>query len=201
MKGSKEGVKRYIYGVAYNSGGKHKSTEGNVTTPSYSVWFDMIRRCYSKDFHKERPHHKDCTVCEEWLDFQNFAEWYKSQPFTGRGTQLDKDILVKGNTIYSPETCIVVPKDINMFFVHAKKKSSGLPLGVRKITNYDGYQVSVSNRGVNTYVGSSKTIEGAFLIYKTKKEAYAKSLAMQYKDQLCPRAFKAIMEWEVHIDD
>ena len=201
LKVSKKDVSRYIYGVGYNSGGVYKSRVGGIKTYAYTVWYDMIRRCYSKAFHVERPSHENCTVYHAWLDFQVFAEWYESQPFTGEGTQLDKDILVKGNSFYSPDTCLVVPKEINMLFVRNKNKSSGLPHGVRRVTNSEYYQVNVSNKGVNTYIGSSRTVEGAFLLYKREKESHVKNIANQYKDQIDPRAYNALMSWEVNIDE
>lgn len=72
----------------------------------------MIKRCYA---HLESSRHKtytECEVCEEWQNFQNFAEWYDENYFNG--CHIDKDIKIKGNKIYSPETCIMVTRSENM---------------------------------------------------------------------------------------
>lgn len=77
-------------------------------------WCRMIRRCYSDNLHKQHPTYSDCSVCEDWLFFSNFAEWFDKHHV--EGWELDKDILVSGNRTYSPETCCFVPHEINVLF-------------------------------------------------------------------------------------
>ena len=61
----------------------------------------------------------DCSVYEGWHNFQNFAKWYEDNYYEIEEEQmhLDKDILVKGNKVYSPDTCVFVPETINGLFV------------------------------------------------------------------------------------
>ena len=62
------------------------------------------------------------TVCEEWLYYPNFVDWVHSQEnfnfwASDKNTQIDKDILSDAKSkIYSPETCLLVPKCINEIF-------------------------------------------------------------------------------------
>ena len=71
-----------------------------------------------------------CTVCEEWLNYSNFKVWYDQNRIKGMALDLDKDILFKGNKVYSPETCCFVPHAINTLFLNGKKNRGDLPLGV-----------------------------------------------------------------------
>lgn len=43
---------------------------------AYSLWASMLERAYCKKYHKKRPTYENVIVCGEWLNFQNFAEWY-----------------------------------------------------------------------------------------------------------------------------
>jgi hypothetical protein len=103
-----------VYGVGYLGVGKFKAHIGVKSTKMYKVWSGMLERCYSEKYHIKKPTYKDCSVDERWHNFQVFAEWHKKN--YKEGFELDKDILVKGNKIYSPETCCFVPQKINEVF-------------------------------------------------------------------------------------
>lgn len=90
------------YGVGYIGYGHYDSTH-----KSYSIWAAMLQRCYSG----ENKAYDDCTVCDKWLNFQDFAEWFDKHHV--EGYHLDKDIKVKGNRIYSPDTCMFVTPEAN----------------------------------------------------------------------------------------
>lgn len=106
-----------------------KGTKGGVSR-EYKVWSSMMERCYSKSFMLKRNSYKDCTVCKEWHNFQNFAKWCnEQQDFDKDGYQLDKDLKVLGNKIYSPTTCLFVTCEVNNFLV-GLYPSGELPLGV-----------------------------------------------------------------------
>ena len=192
---------KLIYGVGFNSGGTYKTRKDGIKLYSYLVWYNMIRRCYSEEFQKVRGSHKGCSVCDDWHNYQVFAKWYNEQPFTGSGSQLDKDLLIAGNKVYSPEGCSVVPQEINKLISINRSKKSGLPKGVRAVTGNDYYQVNVGVAGKNNYVGCRKTISEAFALYKEAKEKYIKEVANKYKDQIDSRAYEALMKYEVNIDD
>ena len=71
--------------------------------PFYIKWRNMIERCYSPLWHKRYPSYIGCSVCPEWRYFSKFRFWMSTQKW--KGMELDKDILVKGNRVYSPDTC------------------------------------------------------------------------------------------------
>lgn len=110
-----------VYGKGYIGEGEYKSG-----TYIYYVWKDMLKRCYKNP----TPAYKDCEVCDEWLNFQNFAKWYNNNYYDiDEVLNLDKDIL-GNNKIYSPENCLIVPKRINSFFIKQKNKIYNLPSGI-----------------------------------------------------------------------
>lgn len=111
------------YGVGYIGEGKYKPLENEKPTRSYSTWQHMLMRCYSEEYQIKKPSYVDCSVCNEWHNFQNFAEWYEENYYeiSGEKMQLDKDILFKGNKIYSPDTCIFVPIKVNAVFKSSTK--------------------------------------------------------------------------------
>jgi len=105
-----------VYGVGYIGDGDFTSIH-----IAHTYWCNMLKRCYSHSDQKRRPTYIGCTVCEEWCNFQNFAKWYYNNYPTGRvGYHLDKDIKVKGNRVYSPETCMFVSGKENSVEAFAK---------------------------------------------------------------------------------
>jgi len=93
--------------------------------PFYSIWSHMLERCYSKNKYRT---YEGVSVCDEWLVFSNFRKWMIEQPW--EGMQLDKDILVKGNKLYSQETCVFVPSRINSLLLDSRATRGEYPIGV-----------------------------------------------------------------------
>ena len=98
-----------VYGVGTHGEGVFRKRTHKLL---YRKWSDMLMRCYSEKYLTKYPTYGGCSVCEEWLNFQVFAVW--AQENCVEGYELDKDIKVKGNKIYSPETCLFVSKQDNM---------------------------------------------------------------------------------------
>ena len=91
----------------------------------------MIRRCYSNEYKEKAPTYENCTSCREWLNFQVFAKWYHLNRLSDDVKyQLDKDIINRGNKVYSPENCALVPRHINNIILDNKLKRGELPIGV-----------------------------------------------------------------------
>lgn len=75
----------------------------------YNRWYSLKYRCGNEKF----PTYVDKFVCDEWKeDFYTFQEW--SSGFVYTGMELDKDIIVPGNKVYSPETCTYIPQWLNL---------------------------------------------------------------------------------------
>lgn len=159
----------------------------------YNVWNNMFQRCYSKKQEKNSPTYKDVNVCEEWYNFQVFAEWFENN--YKEGFQLDKDILIKGNKIYSPETCCFVPQEINTLFVKNDSNRGKYPIGVT--TSYGKPVAQISGKNLGTF----NTVDEAFKIYKIAKEKQIKEVADKWKTLIDPRVYQALYNYKVEIAD
>ena len=73
------------------------------------------------------PTYIGCTVCIEWNNFQNFAGWFNENYI--EGYDLDKDIKVNGNKVYSPVTCLIVTPKENTIKARAKSYRLTSPEG------------------------------------------------------------------------
>ena len=98
-----------------------------VVCTFYRAWTAMLKRCYNPTYQANNPTYIGCTVCDEWLTFSNFKKWMMRQDFQGK--QLDKDLLVKGNKLYSPETCVFVDGMINTFTIDSGAIRGDYPIG------------------------------------------------------------------------
>lgn len=113
--------KKTAFGVGYIGYGEFSSRLDNKDTKAYTTWRNMLSRCYSDDNPRNRSYN-DCTVCEEWHNFQNFALWfYQNHPDNGKKYHLDKDKIVKGNRMYSPENCCFISPSENAIISNQKK--------------------------------------------------------------------------------
>ncbi len=114
-----------VVGVGYICSGDYsRGTHEKI----YVTWYSMIERCYGVRYQKRCPTYIGCTVCREWHNFQNFAEWMDSQDYEGK--DLDKDIKAKGNKVYSPDTCAFVSHAENVIEASAKHYRFVSPEGV-----------------------------------------------------------------------
>lgn len=196
------------YEIGYFGEGKYKVSENGKTTRYFNAWYNMLKRCYSEKYYNKNLTYTNCEVDEDWLNFQNFAKWYKENYYEIEGEQmeLDKDILCKHNKIYSPETCIFVPHGINALFTKSDKTRGDSCIGTYHRKNYK-YQAYC--RMINPKTGKSKrehlgfynTQEKAFEIYKYYKERNIKDVADYYKDVIPQKLYNALYEYEVEIND
>lgn len=146
----------------------------------YIAWFNMLSRCYDEKMLQTHPSYRGCSVCDQWLNFQVFAAWYDSQNAPD-GWHVDKDIRKPGNKVYSPDTCGLVPSEINQLFVRQKrKKNNGLPLGVfykprytrdGVLTHNDIFASCKDSTGKQVHLGYFSSTNEAALAYKQFKTA------------------------------
>ena len=162
----------------------------------------MHKRCYDPKYQEKHQTYKGCTVCQLWNNYQEFAKWDNENYYEVGNEQmtLDKDILNKGNKVYSPDTCVYVPQFINTLFTKRDVERGECPIGVCKFRNKFQARLSKGN-GKQIHLGTYSTPEEAFQVYKEAKEAYIKEVAEEYKGKIDHRAYEALMNYEVEITD
>lgn len=168
----------------------------------YVAWSGMIKRCYTSYAHNPRAiiNYSGCTVSSEWLKYSQFIDWYQKQKVQP-GWQLDKDLLCKGNKVYGPETCVFLPRALNAFLTIRSNERGPCPVGVTYHEKSGHFEAAGNRDGKRCYLGVFKTQEEAFSVYKEARERYAKDLAERWKDQIDQKAYLALMEYEILIDD
>ena len=195
------------YGKGYLGEGKYKVRENGKHTDEYNIWHEMLRRCYDPKFHEKHSTYKDCTVEDYLLNFQHMGKWLEDNYYEVPGEKmcLDKDILCKGNKIYSRDTCIFVPERINLLFTKRDNSRGNSPIGATPNSS-GNYQVRCHDEyGKSIYLGTYNTKEKAFQVYKQYKEKVIKKVIDSYKEKI-PEPFysklkTAMYNYKVEIDD
>lgn len=181
--------------------GYHGNEYVGCKVEPYLRWRDMVNRCYNAKFHKRQPQYKWCTVCEEWLNYSNFKVWYDQNKVPGMELDLDKDILFKGNKVYSPETAALVPHAINTLFLSGRSSRGVHPIGVYYDNEKSRFRACMSYMGKQFKLGNFTTAEAAFARYKECKERLIKDIAGKHKDKIPYKVYEAMMNWEISITD
>lgn len=176
------------------------------TTRSGVLWTNLTQRCKTGgSLQQVFPSYSTCK--NHFKDFQEFAEWcqhqvgYLNKDSKGRYWQLDKDILKKGNKVYSPDLCVFVPKAVNCMLEKAEKKRGEWPIGVHSNKSRFVATVLRGVLGEPTLNKSFATPLEAFMYYKEHKENYIKRVAEEYKEIVDPRVYTALMNYQVDIED
>ena len=198
-----------VCGVGYIGVGKYKVSENGKHTKAYEIWKAMLKRCYNSYCLNKQPTYTDCYVCELWHCYQNFAKWYEKEIYECKDEKmcLDKDILIKGNKIYSPETCVFVPNRINVLFTKSNKIRGEYPIGVNYCKRGNKLQVNcnIYENGKKKqkhlgYFPLNKPFQ-AFTCYKEFKENYIKQVADEYKNLIPNKLYEAMYKYQVEIND
>lgn len=192
-------MKELMCGVGYNSRGKHKVKVNGSNTAAYSAWQAMIRRCYSLS-QKARPTYINCYVCDEWFDFQIFSEWYVNQEHSNLGYQLDKDVISVNNKMYSPDTCCLIPRELNILFTNSGATRGNYPQGVSFYKSRNKYRAMLRVDGKNKHLGHFSCPQQAHQAYVVAKEANVKRMALEWKDRITTEVFDALMNWELNTE-
>ena len=150
-------------------------------TWEYNKWMNMLKRCFDNKYKEKKPTYKDVTCCNRWLCFSYFLEDLEilKQEYNWSEDiklNLDKDILHKGNKIYSLENCVLVPDYINSLFIKCDANRGSYPIGVSYHKDRKKYQARCSINGKLKGLGYYNTIEEAFNAYKIAKEQEIKRI-------------------------
>ena len=191
-----------VYGVGI-LGTKYPSKINGVHTKEYKLWTGMLERCYSTTLKNKYPTYKDCEVSENFKSYEYFYEWcHKQVGFDNKGWHLDKDLLIKGNKVYSEDYCVFIPTEINLLLTKCTASRGEHLIGVSWCKRNKAFKATVSkNKGKREYLGYFKTKIEAFNAYKQAKEIYIKEQANKWKDKIDERAYEALMNYTVEITD
>ena len=191
-----------VFGVGV-VGTKYPSEVNRVKTKEYVLWTHMLRRCYSDYFKKKYPTYIDCEVSYNFKSYEYFYEWcHKQIGFGNNGWHLDKDLLVKGNKVYSENSCVFLPREINLLLTKREALRGGHLIGVCWSNTHKAFKAQVSkNKGESEHLGYFNTELEAFNAYKQAKEDFVKEQANKWKDKIDTRAYEALMNYTVEITD
>lgn len=182
-----------VFGAGINDS-EHKtnySEDGKVKYCSiYLTWRGMIKRCYDKKWHLNKPSYKGCLVCNEWLTFSNFKRWMQSQNW--KGNELDKDLLVNGNKVYSPDTCTFVSKLTNSFILDRSAGRGVLPIGVDFYVSSGKFRSQCSNpfNKKHEHLGYFTCQDQAHQAWRSRKHELACQLADMQSDSRVAEALR-----------
>ncbi|ANM46142.1 hypothetical protein BELINDA_216 [Bacillus phage Belinda] len=187
-----------VRGVGFLGFGPYVTVINYETTPQYKAWSGMIERVYSDTFHKIQPSYKGCTMHEAWHNFQVFARWFDENSYTieGERVDIDKDILIKGNKHYGPDTVLFVPQRINAVFVNSAKAA-----GVRsKLTNTGKYiaHIRINNKAIN--LGAYETYEEARAVYMAAKRKAVTEKIETYKGIIPDNVYTKLINYQLEGD-
>lgn len=190
---------RLVYGVGLNDG-KYPATFQRQNTKEYQLWLSMLCRCYCPKTQIRQPSYVGCTVSDNFKNFTFFHEWLQTQiGFGCLNYVLDKDLLVKGNKIYSETTCVLVPYVLNSLFITCARSRGVYPVGVNKSGKF--FRSRLNTLDKRKTLGFFGTPQEAFQAYKIAKESHIKLQAEKYKNLIDIRVYEALISYQVEITD
>jgi hypothetical protein len=186
-----------VYGVGYIGKSKGVLLSSSKT---YIAWMNMLRRCYCEKFKRNNKTYEHAACVREWHDMTNFADWFEEN--YRPDYELDKDILVRGNKLYGPDTCCFVPQAINSLLAKSDATRGALKIGVFLGEGCFRAQLSLGKEG-KLHLGCYPTEEEAYSAYKREKEYRIKLLAADYyaRQYIGKRVFLALINYEVNEND
>ena len=195
-----------VFGVGV-LGTKYPSKISGRNTKEYVLWQSMLQRCYSDAYKKKYQTYEGCEVSDNFKSFEYFYEWCNEQigfnnDGNGNPFHLDKDLLIKGNKVYSESTCVFLPQEINSLLVKCTASRGKHLIGVSWNNASKAFVAQVNkNKGKRENLGYFKTETEAFNAYKVAKESFIKEQANKWKGQIDDRAYNALMNYTVEITD
>ncbi len=195
-----------VFGVGI-TGTKYLITISGVKTREYALWKNMLQRCYSDAYRNKHPTYEDCEVSDNFKSYEYFYEWcHKQVGFDNKDWHLDKDLLtkgnIKGNKVYSEDSCVFIPSEINTLLIKRAASRGEHLIGVSWSNTNKAFVARVNkSKGGSEYLGLFKTEIEAYNAYKEAKESFIKEQAEKWKGQIDKRAYEALINYEVSVDD
>jgi len=190
-------AKKLVHGFGVNDADYMVQPVGpdgkRLRCPFYDTWKSMLQRVYDPKFHAKQPTYIGVTVCEEWHSFMAFRAWMMEQNWEGK--QLDKDILVPGNKVYSPETCAFVTREVNVLLTDRAAKRGNWPIGVCWKNNK--FYAQIMENGKNRKLGYFHSPHEAHLAWRKEKVRIVRKAAEECDD---PRIAAGLLRHSVVIE-
>jgi len=195
------GKRSLVYGVGVNDWVGNISVGGKPIR-EYDLWKGMLKRCFSEKFKQKKPTYEGVTCSKDWLSMTTFIEDVSQMKGYGlKGWEFDKDILSKGNKLYSKDTCCFVPTEVNLLLTKRDNYRGEWPVGVNFHKATGKFRAYLAINGKRKHLGLFTTPGEAFQVYKLAKEAYIKVVAQQWQHILDEKVFQALLDYEVNIND
>ena len=156
---------------------RNKGLDGKyVTCPKYQKWYSMLSRCYLPSQLKRRSSYESSFVCDDWFYASNFISWLDSQDW--EGNDLDKDLLIFGNQLYSPDTCLFIHPTVNKFLIDSPSKPRIHMIGAAWNADRGKFRALCHNplTGIRERLGTFNTDLEAHLAWKARKIELAREL-------------------------
>ena len=184
-------------------GTNYPATVNGRITKEYSRWHSMLERCYSDTFKKKYLTYEGCEASENFKSYEYFYEWCQKQiGFNNEGWQLDKDLLIKGNKVYSEDSCVFLPQEINKILTKRTTSRGEYLIGIYWSKTHKAFKAQVcKNKGGRECLGYFNTELEAFNAYKVAKESFIKEQVNKWKGKIDGRAYNALMNYTVEITD
>lgn len=190
--GIKNPYQPIVRGIGYIGVGEFTASINSGYRPVYKSWVGMFERCYDAKYQARCPTYKGCTVHPEWHNFQNYAKWHLNHECYGLGYEIDKDILVLGNKVYSPDTCTLVPSNVNKVAVIRSSPLGLRNTGIIKRKSLDRFLVRMNINGKTEVLGYFETEQEAHLAFINKKAERVRDVAQEYRKTLDDKTLDAL---------
>lgn len=192
---------KLVYGIGISDKGKHLASINRQNTKSYYTWQNMLQRCYDAKFHEKYPTYIGCAVHSEWLSFQNFAEWFEGNyPKDGNKYQLDKDLKIIGNKVYSPDACLFTSRQVNVFTTDRSAARGAFMIGTHWHKGHKKFAALCQNpfTSKREHLGYCANKLQAHLAWRKRKSELAYELAMVQDNQ---EVADALLQWKLALDN
>ena len=192
-----------VFGVGVLGEGFQRADSSSLT---YKIWVSMLQRCYLATADKYSSYVM-CSVSETFKHYPTFKTWCETQvgfgsvDSNGKQFQLDKDIILRGNKLYSEDTCCFVPQEINNCILLNTTVRGECPVGVRYRQDRGTYQAYCSEFGKRVHLGTFSSETEAFYAYKNYKENYIQNIALKWEGKVDNRVYNSLLNWSIHPTD
>lgn len=158
--------------------------------PFYRRWMNMLKRCYCDKEKINNPTYSGITCTEEWLLASRFKSWMEQQDWKGK--ELDKDIIVYGNKLYSPEACAFVLQSTNTFVVDRAAARGEFKIGVCWDKERSKFMAKCKNpfSGKTMFLGRYSNELDAHEAWRKQKHEFAQLVAEVESDSRVKNALK-----------